>query len=92
MMHHATIAGPAAKRSLVTRQRFAAAGAALLVPLIPFALRLTVLATPKLEISTVNSLVANFMAVLMAVWARYSVQTFPGTRSGAVVLPVVQGE
>ena len=89
MLQHASIASPAAKRSLVTRQRFAAAGAALLVPLVPLSLRLTVLATPHLEPSTVNSVGANFTAVLIAVWARFSVHTFPGTRSGATVLPVV---
>ncbi len=89
MMHHATITGPTAKRSLVTRQRFAAAGAALLVPLIPFALRVSVLKTPHLEISTINSLAANFIAVMIAIWIRFAVQTLPGTRGSAVVLPTV---
>ena len=87
MIHVAPEAGT--RRALVTRQRFAAVGAFLLVPLIPLILRLTLLQIAGQGPSTTASLFANIVAVVIAVWMRFSLQTYPGTTSGAVILPTV---
>ena len=76
-------------RSILTRQRFAAAGAMLLVPFVPLGLRVLFLPYLSNEPSNTGSLVANIAAVVIAFWMRLSIQTFPGTRSGAVILPSI---
>ena len=76
-------------RSIFTRQRFAAAGALLLVPFVPLELRMLLLPHLPGEPSNIGSLVANIGAVVIAFWMRLSIQTFPGTRSGAVIFPAI---
>ena len=90
MLHAPPPPGTAnAKRSIFTRQRFAAAGAFLLVPFVPFELRIQLLPYFPGDASVTGSLVANMVAVVIAFWLRLSVQTFPGTRSGAVIFPSI---
>ena len=88
-MLHSPPTAARANRSLVTRQRFAGGGALLLVPLIPLLLRVTVIQQGAHEPSTFASLAANAIAVLIAFWMRISIQTYPGTRSGAILLPSI---
>jgi lipopolysaccharide/colanic/teichoic acid biosynthesis glycosyltransferase len=84
--------GPLVTRSrqaLVTRQRFAFAGALVVAALLPFLLRLTVLPDPAYVATSKVSLVANATAIVIATWIRLSVGTFPGTRSGTLIAPAV---
>jgi lipopolysaccharide/colanic/teichoic acid biosynthesis glycosyltransferase len=77
------------RQALVTRQRFAFAGALVVAALLPFVLRLTVLPDPAFVFTSKISLVANVAAIVIATWIRLSVGTFPGTRSGTLIAPAV---
>ena len=61
----------------------------LLVPFVPLGVRVLFLPYVSSEPSNVGSLIANICAVVIAFWMRLSIQTFPGTRSGAVILPSI---
>ena len=79
-----------ASRSIVTRLRFAAAGALVLVPLVPLAVRYWFLPPETFnQPSTMASVVANVVAVVIAFWMRVAIQTYPGTRAGAILLPSI---
>jgi lipopolysaccharide/colanic/teichoic acid biosynthesis glycosyltransferase len=88
-MLHNPLPAARTQRSLFTRVRFAAAGALILVPLVPLGLRYSLLQVGVHEPSTYASLVANAVAVIIAVWMRISLQPYPGTRAGAVLLPAI---
>ena len=84
--------GPITTRSrqaLVTRQRFALFGALLFGVLLPFLLRQLLWPDPAFIDTSRVSLAANLMAVAIATWIRLSVQTFPGTRAGALIAPSI---
>ena len=89
MLHALPPSSTKTNRSILTRQRFAAAGAMLLVPFVPLELRALLRPGLPIEPSVIGALVANIVAVLIAFWMRLSIQTFPGTRSGAVILPSI---
>ena len=88
MLHQGPIAARS-RQAIVTRQRFSFAGALVFAGLLPFALRVLVLPDPAYFQTTVNALVANLLAVVLATWIRLSVQTFPGTRSGTLIAPSI---
>ena len=77
------------RQALVTRQRFAIFGALVLTGLVPFVMRVLFLPDPAYFQTTLNSLTANLLAVVLASWIRLSVQTFPGTRSGTLIAPSI---
>ena len=77
------------RQALVTRQRFAFAGALVVAALLPFALRLLILPDPEFVTTSKVSLVANAVAIVIATWIRLSVGTFPGTRAGTLIAPAV---
>jgi lipopolysaccharide/colanic/teichoic acid biosynthesis glycosyltransferase len=84
--------GPLVTRSrqaLVTRQRFAFAGALVVAGLLPFLLRVVAFPDPAFVTTSKVSLVANLSAVVIATWIRLSVGTFPGTRAGTLIAPAV---
>jgi len=74
---------------MVTRQRFAFAGAVVVAAILPFILRLVVLPDPKYFNTSQISVVANVAAIVIATWIRMSVGTFPGTRSGTLIAPSI---
>ena len=80
------------RQALVTRQRFAFAGALVVTALLPFVLRLVVLPDPAYFNTSKVSLIANVGAVVIATWIRMSVGTFPGTRSGTLIAPAIRRE
>ncbi|MCY7397287.1 MAG: sugar transferase [Sphingomonas bacterium] len=77
------------RQALVTRQRFAFAGAVVVAAFLPFLLRLVVLPDPKYFNTSQISLVGNIAAIVIATWIRMSVGTFPGTRSGTLIAPSI---
>ena len=77
------------RQALVTRQRFAFAGALVVAGLLPFVLRLLLVPDPDFIETSRVSLFANFAAIVIATWIRLSVGTFPGTRSGTLIAPAV---
>jgi lipopolysaccharide/colanic/teichoic acid biosynthesis glycosyltransferase len=77
------------RQALVTRQRFAFAGALVVAGLLPFLLRVVAFPDPAFVTTSKVSLVANLSAVVIATWIRLSVGTFPGTRAGTLIAPAV---
>ena len=75
--------------ALVTRQRFAFAGALVAAALLPFLVRVVFFPDPAFFETSQISLVANVAAVVIATWIRLSVGTFPGTRSGTLIAPAI---
>jgi len=74
----------------VLRRRFEFAGALVLAALLPWAgSRWLITDTSFSSAVFSNSLVANVMAICLALWIRISVSTYPGLRAGQVVLPAV---
>lgn len=79
----------ASRQALVTRQRFAFAGALIVAGALPFLLRVAVLPDPAFFNTSQVSFLANLTAVVIATWIRLSVGTFPGTRSGTLIAPAI---
>jgi len=55
--------------------------------LVPWVLRGTILPGATFEAASMNTLIANSMAVVIAFWLRLSVETYPGIRRSYVILP-----
>ncbi len=86
MLHSVPIRAPA-RRSLMSRRRFQLIGALLLAALLPYLLRAFFYPGTGGQTGSLNALVGNFAAVVMALWIRQSVETYPGVRSSAANLP-----
>ena len=89
VMRHQNASPSRSRQALVTRQRFAFAGAIVVGALLPFALRLTAFPDPRFFHTSQVSLIANLAAIIIASWIRLSVGTFPGTRSGTLIAPSI---
>lgn len=73
-------------RSLLTRKRFQLAGALVFAAIMPYLIRgldPEILFRPL----ATNALEANLFAVALAFWMRISVETYPGVRRSAIILP-----
>ncbi len=75
------------KASLLTRRRFQFAGALLFGALVPWLARGPLLPGTLIEHASVNTLTGNAIAVVIALWMRLSIETYPGIRRSAVILP-----
>ena len=73
--------------SLLTRRRFQFAGALLFGALAPWFARGPLLPGTLLEHASINTLAGNAVAVMIALWMRLSIETYPGIRRSAVILP-----
>jgi len=73
--------------SILTRKRFQFAGALLIGALIPWFARGPLLPGTMLEPASLNTLAGNVVAVILAFWTRLSIETYPGIRRSAVILP-----
>jgi lipopolysaccharide/colanic/teichoic acid biosynthesis glycosyltransferase len=89
MLHTAPLRS-SGKPALVLRRRFEFAGALLFAALVPWAgFRWWIIDTSFDPAVFHNSLLANVAAICLALWIRISVSTYPGLRSGQVILPAV---
>jgi lipopolysaccharide/colanic/teichoic acid biosynthesis glycosyltransferase len=78
------------KQPFVLRRRFEFLGALLIAALLPWAgLRWLITDTTFDANAYHNSLIANAMAICMALWIRISVSTYPGIRAGQLILPAI---
>jgi lipopolysaccharide/colanic/teichoic acid biosynthesis glycosyltransferase len=77
------------QRRFVARQRFNLLGALVAVALLPFLLRAMILPVDAFYAASVNALIFNSFAVLIAFWTRLSIETYPGNRSTNVILPSI---
>ncbi len=74
----------------VLRRRFEFGGALLLAALVPWAGSRWLISDATFDPAVFsNSLVANVLAICLALWIRISVSTYPGIRAGQVVIPAV---
>jgi lipopolysaccharide/colanic/teichoic acid biosynthesis glycosyltransferase len=77
----------AATPSLLVRRRFQFAGALVVGALLPWFARGPLLPGTMFEAASVNTLVGNTVAVIIAFWTRLSIETYPGIRRSSVILP-----
>ena len=78
------------KPAFVLRRRFEFLGALLIAALLPWAgLRWLITDTTFDAAAYHNSLIANALAIFMALWIRISVSTYPGIRSGQLIVPAI---
>ena len=83
MKHDQVRAAP----SLLVRRRFQFAGALLIGAVLPWFSRGPLLPGTMIEAASLNSLVGNAVAVIIAFWMRLSIETYPGIRRSSVILP-----
>lgn len=74
------------QRSFLTRRRFQLAGACLFGAVLPWVVRGTIFGT-LLSAGSMNAVTGNLVAIVIAFWARFSVETFPGIRRASIILP-----
>ena len=77
---------PPTRNSLITRRRFQFVLSLLLSALIPWGAR-AFLPGSMFEAASLNGLVGNAVAVAITFWMRLSIETYPGIRRSAVILP-----
>jgi lipopolysaccharide/colanic/teichoic acid biosynthesis glycosyltransferase len=88
-MLHAPPSSLRTQRRFIARQRFNLLGALVAVALLPFLLRALILPVDAFYAASINSLIFNIFAVLIAFWTRLSIETYPGNRSTHVILPSI---
>ncbi len=88
-MLHSVPLQPSSKQHFVLRRRFELTGALVVVAFLPWIIAPHLFSTPNTLRAFDNSLFANIMAVIVALWIRMSVGTFPGIRSGQTIGPAI---
>ena len=83
MKHDRVRAAP----SLLVRKRFQFAGALVFGALPTWFARGPLLPGTMIEAASLNTLVGNAIAVMIAFWTRLSIETYPGIRRSSVILP-----
>jgi lipopolysaccharide/colanic/teichoic acid biosynthesis glycosyltransferase len=73
--------------SLLVRRRFQFAGALVVGALPSWFLRGPFLPGTMIEAASLNTLIGNAVAVIIAFWTRLSIETYPGIRRSSVILP-----
>jgi hypothetical protein len=82
MKHHQVRAAP----SILIRKRFQFAGALLIGAFLPWFARLF-LPGLMFKAASLNTVIGNSVAVIIAFWIRLSIETYPGIRRSSVILP-----
>jgi hypothetical protein len=77
---------PSFRPALISRRRFQLIGALLVAAIVPFLIR-TFFYPETRDASTINTLVGNAAAVMLALWGRLSMGNYPGVRSSALNIP-----
>jgi lipopolysaccharide/colanic/teichoic acid biosynthesis glycosyltransferase len=72
--------------SILARKRFQFVGALAIGALLPWAMRSPLPGSP-FEAASINALVANVVAIVIAMWMRLSIETYPGIRRSYVIFP-----
>ena len=76
------------KRSILTRRRAQLVGALIVTALLPYLVRSALIDGSGGTPTSINALLGNVAAVVLALWIRHSVEPFPGVRASALNLPV----
>ena len=78
------------KLAFVLRRRFEFGCTLLLAAVLPWALSRWLITDTTFDAAVFhNTLIANVLAICLALWIRISVSTYPGIRAGQIVLPAV---
>jgi lipopolysaccharide/colanic/teichoic acid biosynthesis glycosyltransferase len=78
------------KPAFVLRRRFEFLGALLVAALLPWAGLRWIITDTTFSIDAYhNSLIANVLAICVALWIRISVSTYPGIRAGQLIVPAI---
>ena len=81
---------PSTKQRFVLRRRFELLGALFLAAIVPWAgFRWLITDTTFDSAVFHNSLIANAVAIFLALWMRISVETYPGIRAAQTIFPAV---
>jgi lipopolysaccharide/colanic/teichoic acid biosynthesis glycosyltransferase len=86
-MRHEPLVQPNAQTSLIARRRFQLAGALVLAALLPYVIRALTIPGSATDPPNVNAMYGNAAAVLLAMWVRLSIATYPGIRSSSIIFP-----
>ena len=73
--------------SILVRKRFQFAGALVIGALLPWAARGPLLPGTLFEAASLNTLIGNAVAIVIAFWMRLSIETYPGIRRSYVIFP-----
>ena len=73
--------------SILVRKRFQFVGAVVIGALLPWASRGPLLPGTMFEAASLNTLIANAAAIVIAFWMRLSIETYPGIRRSYVIFP-----
>jgi lipopolysaccharide/colanic/teichoic acid biosynthesis glycosyltransferase len=73
--------------SILVRKRFQFAGALVIGALLPWAARGPLLPGTLFEAASMNTLIGNAVAIVIAFWMRLSIETYPGIRRSYVIFP-----
>ena len=73
--------------SILVRKRFQFVGALVIGALVPWLARGPVLPGEMFEAASVNTLIGNGIAIVIAFWMRLSIETYPGIRRSYVIFP-----
>src|SRR5690349_3366077 len=81
---------PTTKQRFVLRRRFELLGALFLAAIVPWAGFRWLITDTTFDAAVFhNSLIANAVAIFLALWMRLSVETYPGIRAGQTIFPAV---
>src|SRR5438067_6216561 len=86
VMRHEQVNQRTGNGSILIRKRFQFAGAMVVGALLPWSARLF-LPGLMFEPAALNTVLGNAIAVMLAFWARLSIETYPGIRRSSVILP-----
>ena len=87
-MLHASPVRAVQRRSLLSRRRAQLVGALIAGALLPYLVRSILWPGTGDEATSLNALAGNAAAIVLAMWVRMSVETYPGVRASALNLPV----
>src|SRR6476661_9882342 len=73
--------------SILVRKRFQFAGALVVGALAPWLARGPLLPGYLIEAASINTVIANAVAIIIAFWMRLSIETYPGIRRSYVIFP-----
>jgi lipopolysaccharide/colanic/teichoic acid biosynthesis glycosyltransferase len=86
-MRHDRLPSTVRSASILARKRFQFAGALVVAALVPWIARGPLLPGTMFEPASVNTLIANVVAIAIAFWMRLSIEIYPGIRRSLVILP-----
>ena len=88
VMLHSVPVRSVSSRSQFIKRRYQLLGALVVSALLPYLFRAWITPGTGDDATTLNALIGNMGAVVLALWARQSVEPYPGVRSSALNLPV----